>query len=222
MAETMTLPAPLSRENSFLKRLFISLKTLAVLKDEAANPGLAWLLHTAMDDRRYEALGRELRSSNETLFTERRTVPAAELTLETLATYPEGTLAKVFAGYFQKNNIFPFTYEYPVQSDADVLYKRYRETHDIHHMLTGYGIDDFGEIEIQAFYIANLGLRHARLIVFFGVPYLFLQQRSFSKVINRLVAAYKRGKKAKNMLTLPYEAMWNVPMAELTAKYCPA
>jgi ubiquinone biosynthesis protein COQ4 len=223
MAETMTLPAPLSREDFFLKRLFISLKALAVLKDEAANPGLAWLLHVAMDQQRYEQLGRELRAAgtNETMFAERRTVPAPELTLEVLATYPEGTLGKVFSGYFQKNNIFPFTYEYPVQSDADFLYKRYRETHDLHHMLTGYGIDDFGEIEIQAFYIGNLGLRHARLIVLLGIPYLMVQQRSVTKVLRRLLAAYRRGKASRNVLTLPYEELWSVPVAELTARYCP-
>ncbi|MGV3619294.1 MAG: Coq4 family protein [Archangium sp.] len=221
MAETMTLPAPLKRNDWSISRLITALKCLSVLKDEAANPELAWKLHVAMDDRRYEALGVELAKSNPKLFEERRTVPTPELTLEKLAEYPEGTLAKVFSGYFQKNGIFPFTYEYPVQSNADVLYKRYRETHDIHHMLTGYGIDDFGEIEIQAFYIANLGLRHARLIVFFGVPYLIVQQRSFSKVINRLVAAYRRGKKARNMLTLPYEDMWGVPVKELTETYCP-
>lgn len=221
MAETMTLPSELSRENSWLKRLFISLKALAVLKDEAANPRLAWLLHTAMDDRRYEELGRELHHSNEKMFAERRTVPGPELTLEKLATYPEGTLGKVFSGYFQQKNISPFTYEYPVQSDADVLYKRYRETHDIHHMITGYAIDDFGEIEIQAFYIGNLGLRHARLIVTFGVPYLFLQQRSVGKVIRRLMAAYRRGQRSRNLLTLPYEELWSTPLVELTARYCP-
>lgn len=219
MAETMTLPAQLSRETSFVKRLFISLKALLVLKDEAANAGLAWLLHAAMDDRRYEQLSRELRDGNAKMFAERRTVPAQELSLEKLAAYPEGSLARVFSGYFQKNGIFPFTYEFPVQSDADFLYKRYRETHDIHHMLTGYGIDDLGEIEIQAFYMGNLGLRHAKLIVAFGVPYLFVQQRSISKVIKRLVAAYKRGKQSRNVLTLPYEELWSTPVAELTAKY---
>lgn len=217
----MTLPCEISKENSFLTRLFVSLKCLSVLKDEAANPRLAWLLHTAMDDRRYEALGRELRQSHATLFAEARTVPAPELTLEKLATYPDGTLGKVFSSYFQKNGIFPFTYEYPVQSDADVLYKRYRETHDIHHMLTGYGIDDFGEIEIQAFYIGNLGLRHARLIVALGLPYLFVQQRSITKVIRRLRAAYRRGKASRNVLSLPYEELWSTPLSELTARYCP-
>lgn len=152
---------------------------------------------------------------------ETMTLPAPELTLEVLATYPEGTLGKVFSGYFQKNNIFPFTYEYPVQSDADFLYKRYRETHDLHHMLTGYGIDDFGEIELQAFYIGNLGLRHARLIVLLGIPYLMVQQRSVTKVLRRLLAAYRRGKASRNVLTLPYEELWSVPVAELTARYCP-
>ncbi|MFO0600193.1 MAG: Coq4 family protein [Myxococcaceae bacterium] len=217
--QSMSLPPELPRESSFLRRLFISLKTLNVLKDEAANPGKAWLLHTAMDDRTYESLARQLRPAHEALFNAKPTVPG--MSLEQLSTYPEGSLGRVFSGYFQKNGIFPFTYEFPLQSDADFLYKRYRETHDVHHMLTGYGIDDFGEIEIQAFYIANLGLRHAKLIVFAGVPYLMFKERSISKVIKRLRAAYEHGKRSQNVLGLPYEEMWNQPLAELSARYCP-
>jgi ubiquinone biosynthesis protein COQ4 len=221
MSESMSLPLELPRESSTLRRLFIAIKTLAVLKDEAANPEKAWLLHTAMDDATYEALARRLRPEHARMFAERRTVPAPELTLEKLALYPEGTLGKLFSGYFQRNGIKPFTYEFPLKSDADFLYKRYRETHDLHHLLTGYGIDDFGEIEIQAFYVANLGLRHAKLIVFAGLPYLCLQQRSVSKVVRRLVAAYRHGKRSHNVLTLPWEELWAVPVAELSARYCP-
>jgi ubiquinone biosynthesis protein COQ4 len=220
MRETMTLPPELPRDASFLRRLFLSLKALSVLKDEAADPGLAWLLHTAMDDGTYEQLAVKLRDDVAKDFATRPTVPG-DKTLEELATYPEGTLGRVFSGYFQKNGIHPFTHRFPVQSDADFLYKRYRETHDIHHMITGYGIDEFGEIEIQAFYVGNLGLRHARLIVTFGLPYLFLKQRSVRKVVGRLVAAWKRGKQSRNVLTLPYADMWSVPVEELTRRYCP-
>ena len=221
MAEVMSLPPELPRESSFLRRLFLSFKTLLFLKDNAANPEKAWLLHTAMDDRTYESLASELKQNDPAMFTERLTVPAPELTLEKLGECPEGSLGKVFSGYFQANNIFPFTYEFPLKSDADFLYKRYRETHDIHHMMTGYKIDDFGEIEIQAFYIATLGLRHAKLIVFGGLPYLCFQQRSISKVIKRLIAAYKHGKLSVNLLTLPYEKLWNEPLTALTQRYCP-
>ena len=128
----------------------------------------------------------------------------------------------MFSSDFQKNNIFRFTYEYPVQSDADVFSMRYRETHDIHHMMTGYAIDAFGEIEIQAFSIGNLGLRHARLFVAVGLPWLCLQQRSVSQVISRLRAAYRRGKASRNLLSLPSEELWSTPVSELAARYCPA
>lgn len=218
-SESMSSPPELPRDSSFLRRLFIALKTLNVLKDEAANPGKARLLHIAMDDRTYESLARKLRATNDEIFILKPTVPG--MTLEQLATFPEGSLGHVFSGYFQKNGIFPFTYEFPLQSDADFLYKRYRETHDVHHMITGYGIDDFGEIELQAFYIANLGLRHAILIVCAGVPYLIFQQRSITKVVRRLLAAYRHGKNAPNVLGLPYESMWSQPLTELAARYCP-
>ena len=84
MSEVMSLPPELPRESSFLRRLFLSFKTLLFLKDNAANPEKAWLLHTAMDDRTYESLASELKQNDPAMFTERLTVPAPELTLEKL------------------------------------------------------------------------------------------------------------------------------------------
>lgn len=219
MPLAMTLPPELPRDASQLQRFWLALKALSRLGNDAAHPGLAWLLHTALDDRTYEALAERLSAALASDFAGRPTVP--DRSLEELSACPEGTLGAVYAAYFQKNGILPFTHHFPVQSNADFLYKRYRETHDIHHMLTGYGIDPFGEIEVQAFYVGNLGLRHAQLILALGVPYLMLRERSVVPVFRRLQAAWRRGKGSTNVLTLPYAAMWNVPLAELTKRYCP-
>lgn len=88
------------------------------------------------------------------------------------------------------------------------------------------GIDEIGEIELQAFYIGNLGLRHAALIVALSFPWVLLKSgaspRAFRDLMRRLKAAHRRGKETQNILLLPYEKLWSEPLAELAARICPS
>jgi ubiquinone biosynthesis protein COQ4 len=208
-----------------LTRIRIALNALRILKDDAANPYYAWALHISLDDSTYARLGRELRERPDCrqLLDERPTTPG-DVDLETLARLPEGTLGHAFAHYFRANGIQPFTYEYPVESDGDYLYKHYRETHDIHHIITRYGIDPTGELELQAFYFGNLGLRHAALIAVLSFPYVLTQRglnlRALREHFRRLRAAYRRGKHSRNLLSVNYRELWTTPVSELAERLC--
>jgi ubiquinone biosynthesis protein COQ4 len=210
---------------SMFTRLWIALDALRILKDDAANPYYARLLHISLDDSTYERLGREFRERPDwrRLLDERPTIPG-DVDLETLARMPAGTLGHEFAHYFRANGIQPFTYEYPVESDGDYLYKNYRETHDIHHLITRYGIDPTGEIELQAFYVGNLGLRHAALIVLLSLPFVLTQRgpkiRTLREHFRRLRAAYRRGKHSRNLLSVNYGELWATPVSELAERLC--
>ena len=190
-----------------LTRIRVAFNVLRILKDDPANPDCARALHISLDDSTYARLGRELRERPDCrwLLDGQPTVPG-DVGLETLARLPAGTLRH--AHYFRANGIQPFTYEYPVESDGDYLYKRYRETHDIHHLVTGYGIDPTGEIGLQAFCFGNLGLRHAALIALLSFPYVLTQRgldfRALRDHFRRLRAAYRRGKHSRNLLSVNY------------------
>lgn len=223
---TKALPTTILPQNaSMLRRVWVALNSLRILKDDPANPDYAWALHISLDDGTYARLGRQLREKPEgrQLLEARPTVPG-DVDLDTLARLPEGTLGHAFAHSFRANGIQPFTYEYPVESDGDYLYKRYRETHDIHHLITRYGIDEVGELELQAFYVGNLGLRHAALIAAFSVPYVLFKRgldfRAMREDFGRLRAAYRRGKQSHNLLTVPYAELWSTPVSELTERFC--
>ncbi|HLT31866.1 MAG TPA: Coq4 family protein [Myxococcaceae bacterium] len=221
-----TLPLP--PDTSFLTRWRLGLQALMVLKDENASPEWARQLHLSLDDRTYDQLAGRMRKTPEgaRLLDERPTVPG-DIGFEGLSRLPEGTLGRTFADTYQVNGIMPFTYEYPVGSDGEYLYKRYRETHDIHHLLTGYGIDALGEVEIQAFYLGNLGLKHAGLIGVVSYPGALFRMKGLGQVSlaehhRRMRAAYQRGKASPNVLALDFEAYWDRPMSELTAQLAPA
>jgi ubiquinone biosynthesis protein COQ4 len=225
MKQVTSSPPTLPPNASMFTRLRIALNALRILKDDPANPDYARVLHISLDDSTYARLGRELRESPDCrqLLDERPTVPG-DVDLETLARLPAGTLGHEFAHYFSANGIQPFTYEYPVENDGDYLYKHYRETHDIHHLITRYGIDPTGEVELQAFYVGNLGLRHAALIALLSFLYVLTQRgldfRALGEHFRRLRAAYRRGKHSRNLLSVDYGELWTTPVSELSERLC--
>lgn len=212
----------LSPDASLLTRARMAARALRVLKHDMANPFYARLLHMSLDRETYLRLARTMHRSPEgrRILEERRTIP--QLGLQELARLPEGTLGRAYADYFQKNGIEPFTFEFRLQDEADFLNKRYRETHDIHHIVTGYGTDDLGEVELQAFYFGNMGFKHAALICFTWIPVLIGrgQLRQVPSSLRRLRAAYRRGKSSRMLLEVPFDELWGEPVANIARASC--
>lgn len=219
-----TPSATLPPNASVFTRVRLGLTALNKAKDDPGNPDHARLLHMSFDEDTYANLAKVLRETPEgcQLLDERKTIPGEGIDLEWLSSLPEGTLGHQFARYFIDNGIEPFSFEYPLRNDADFLNKRYRETHDIHHIVTGYGIDEIGEVELQAFYYSNLGLRHAGLIAMVSVPYVLAKSglRNAWKLIGRLRAAYRRGKDSRDLLSVNFDEMWEQPVAEISKLIC--
>ncbi|MEZ4380989.1 MAG: Coq4 family protein [Nannocystaceae bacterium] len=217
-------PSSTDLPTSLVDRVRVGLRALWRLKDDQGNPEEARLLHLSFDSDTYARLADELRrtAAGRELLAQRRTIPGEGYDLEALARLPEGTLGHEFARYFAKNGIEPFTYDYPLRSDGEFLYKRYRETHDVHHIITGYGIDERGEVELQAFYLGNLGLRHAGLIAATAIPVWLKTSglRGAWDIIRRIRVAYRRGQRSHDLLSLDVDALWAEPVATIAARTC--
>lgn len=222
MSRTAPSPTMLSPDASTLERFRVAVRALFVLKDENDDPHWARLLHLAMDEDTYGRLASTMRGSADgrTLLDERRTIPEG-VTLDSLAALPDGTLGQRWVTYYRDQGIQPFTFDFAVEDDAHFLAKRYRETHDIHHLITGYGIDPLGEVELQAFYWGNLGFRHAALIVFawvLGAQFKYLPLRRVPESLRRIRRAYRRGKASRMILAVPFDRMWGRPVVEIAAE----
>lgn len=223
-AATLSSPSPLPHAGSWFTRLRTALDALKILAKENENPEHARRLHLAMDHETYTRLADRLRQTEDgrRLLEQRPSLPGGR-TLEELEAMPEGTLGHAWARYYKDLGIHPLDYHFPVVDDADYLTKRYRETHDIHHVLTGYDIDHLGEIELQAFYLGNLGLKNAGLIVSTWVVGQFfeLPLREVPQSTRRVFAAYRRGRAAPIILGAWFEEAWEQPVEALTAEHCP-
>lgn len=209
---------------SIVTRVRIGLKALEKIVGDEGNPYYGPLLNACMDSETYEGLAKLWRETAEgrELLDERPSLQGCELDLEALASLPEGTLGHEFVAYFEANGIEPFISDFPVRNDVDYLSKRYRETHDLFHVITGYGTDELGEMELQAFVLGNLGLRQTLLILAFSVPRQ-VQQRGVGMLpdyARRLLAAYRRGRNSRELLSVRYEDLWEQPVSVLAELMC--
>lgn len=219
-ATTPTLPA----NASLITRLRVGLHALEVLKDDPADPYYGPLLNACLDGETYAKLARAWRESPEgrRLLDERPTLQGRDLDLDALARLPAGTLGHEFVKYYRDNGIEPFVTTFPIDSDVDYLSKRYRETHDIFHVLTGYGTDERGEMELQAFVLGNLGVRQAVLILAVSVPRQIAKWgvKGLGEYLGRLRAAYRRGRRSRELLSVGFEKLWDQPVAALSELLC--
>jgi ubiquinone biosynthesis protein COQ4 len=217
-------PPTLPANASVITRVRTTIRALKVLADDPANPDYGPLVNVCMDSETYAKLARTWRESPEgrRLLDQRPTLQGRELDLEALARLPADTLGHEFVRYFRDNGIAPFVTTFPVANDVDYLSKRYRETHDLFHVITGYGTDEPGEMELQAFVLGNLGLRQAVLILAYSIPRRIKQEgfKDFGAYLGRLRAAYLRGRHSREMLSVRYEKLWEQPVSALAELLC--
>lgn len=217
---TETLPT-LPEGASLFVRLPLAKRCLDALKDDPGHTHYGPLLNACLDTETYGALARAWRQTPEgaRLLDERPTLQGRELDLAALAALPDGTLGRAFVDYFRRNGIEPFVTAFPIRSDVDYLSKRYRETHDLFHVVTGYGTDELGEMELQAFVRGNLGLQQTLMIVAYGGWRRLRLEGvvSLGDYLGRLRAAWWRGRRSRELLSVPWETLWARPLAEVSA-----
>lgn len=78
-----------------------------------------------------------------------------DIDLHQLQQLPSETFGYAYAQHMQENNLKPILAG-ETHSDSDFLQAHITETHDIWHVLTGSDTSILGEIQLEAFYVAQL------------------------------------------------------------------
>ncbi len=141
--------------------------------------------------------------------------------LNELKKNPEGSLGYVFAEHMIQNNLDPNFYNFlPVTNDESYIVMRMRQTHDLWHVLTGYSTEVEDELALQAFTYAQTAVPLAILLLgtaLFRVG--FTNYSGATSIYNAVADAWQRGKKAKPLFAIDWEAQWDTPIAKLRQDY---
>jgi ubiquinone biosynthesis protein Coq4 len=142
--------------------------------------------------------------------------------IEGLLRLDAATLGGAYARHMHARGLRPdyYTQERP-RHKLHYLRLRVHQTHDIWHMLTGFGTDPAGEVGLQGFNFAQFTNGQAALIVAGAILKSILQRRygELERFVEAFCKGFRNGRHALPLLGVKWEQLWQEPVAELRRRY---
>ena len=140
------------------------------------------------------------------------TVRLAELRL-----LPEGTLGRAFAEHMIRNGLSVDAL--PLLSSPDetsFVRAHLYETHDIWHVVTGFGADVADELGLQAFYLAQFPARLAIVILSAGMFHtLFFAFEERDARMQAITRGWLLGHRARKLFGVRWGELWATKLSEV-------
>ncbi|WP_431630492.1 Coq4 family protein [Alkalinema pantanalense] len=135
--------------------------------------------------------------------------------LEQLLTYPTDSLGYGYASTLKAMNLDPNFYrQIPIEDDYSYLAIRMRQTHDIWHLITGFGTDLAGEMGLQAFTLAQTHSPLSVTILAATLLHTLKMNGPLNQVVESLQRGWQMGLQAKPFLAQTWEAGWEKSIAD--------
>ncbi len=160
------------------------------------------------------------------VYEERTSLPSLLADREALAGMPVGSFGRAYLAHIDRYGLEPGKLvelgrkvggenRAPMDPDVRWMYERSNVTHDLWHVLTGYGADQLGEATLLLFSLAQTGGRANRVLAL-GANLRVLQERGL-RWIPYAWRAWRRGLRATSLAALPYEKLLPLPLEEVRA-----
>lgn len=140
--------------------------------------------------------------------------------LEDLEKLPEATLGRVFSAHCRTRGLNPNLVHVPPTDAIGWLLNHLYQTHDVWHVVTGWGNDLAGEVGLGSFYAAQLGNP-----AFFGYLLALVQlnviwrRGDLGQVFEAFCAGYEAGKQSQPLFGADWDALWAVPLDEVRKRF---
>lgn len=136
--------------------------------------------------------------------------------IEALIKLPENSLGYIYASEMKEANFDPEFYrKVKVENDDSYVTLRLRQTHDIWHKVTGFGVDTAEELGLQAFTLAQTRIPLSVALIAGGMLNTLLKQPdNLPEVMNSINLGYNMGLEAKPFLAQKWEENWEKSLSE--------
>jgi ubiquinone biosynthesis protein Coq4 len=149
----------------------------------------------------------------------------AGLTLASLASCSPNTLGYTFYHQLVDNNFeLDFIKERRgdifADSRANYIGLRVYQTHDIWHVLLGYGVSGLDEVGLQAFQLAQVGSPSAAiLLTLFLTRSILSGSYGLRQLLKVIFQGWQHGRQTIPMLAVKWEELWEQPLDEIRQRY---
>jgi len=175
----------------------------------------------ALDGPAFQNVARRMWAdpTGERLMREQPRINLEAVDWRALSMLPIDTLGYSLWHHFYDNDILGYVElgEPIVRWDEDTEYAkwRYRETHDIRHVLLGLGIEGHEEVVLQTFQCAQqFQILSAGIAIVGGVKHAIID-RAFLPIVTRMPRAWRTGKRARFLSLVYFEDLWEMNLHEL-------
>lgn len=148
------------------------------------------------------------------IFAERYLAPSPDI--DALKQLPEDSLGYIYASYLSEAGFDPDFYrKTEVEDDITYMFMRLRQTHDIWHVVTGFGSDVNAELGLKAFEIAQIHRTLAAMLIAGGLLRTLLKTpEMLDGLLEQIAIGYRMGAKAKPFIAQKWEEHWEKPLTE--------
>jgi ubiquinone biosynthesis protein COQ4 len=160
---------------------------------------------------------------------------AEPLDLASLAQYESGTLGDAYHGFMVSNDLMErlaqgyreFHEQLEAVGKLDAMppvlkHKVLRgfQTHDLHHVLTGYPATPFGELALQAFQLAQMDFPYSAMWIAVITGHMALVDPLMIKpAMDAITDGWAHGRRARSIQFVKLETMLDRPIVDLRREY---
>ncbi|BAZ32114.1 hypothetical protein NIES4074_46160 [Cylindrospermum sp. NIES-4074] len=146
----------------------------------------------------------------------------SDYNLETMLKMPTHSLGWTYAKVINALGYDPKFYRLrSIESDVDYVLNRWRKTHDLHHILTGFALDSQGELGVISVTVAQTGLPVFLFLDLIALLLGFLNAGKDDQGIEKVKFAFdlisagiQMGREAKPLFPIKWEEGFERPLDE--------
>ncbi|TIB76029.1 coenzyme Q biosynthesis Coq4 [Wallemia mellicola] len=204
-----------------LENLFLAAGSAVVsLVDVYRHDMLATLTETSTPTMLLQQMRQGMLSSDNgrRILAERPRISTKSVDLDALRDLPKGTLGREYSLWLERCGVTPDTRD-PVHyiDDEELAYivQRYRESHDLYHLLLGQRVDILSELIIKWFEFSHFKLPVAGLSSAFGPLRLRHSWQRQDLFTRSGPWAIRQGNRCAPLMGIYWENEWSTNLAEL-------
>jgi ubiquinone biosynthesis protein COQ4 len=138
--------------------------------------------------------------------------------LENMLDLPQDSLGYHYATQMKQQGFQPDFYrKLEVKDDDSYITIRTGQTHDIWHIITGFGTDLAGEMGLQAFTFAQTHSPLPIAIMTGSLVYILNSSNSLNPLIEKMQQGWQMGESAQSFLAQKWEEDWKKSLSEWRA-----
>jgi ubiquinone biosynthesis protein COQ4 len=136
--------------------------------------------------------------------------------LEKLHQLNENTFGYLYADHMLRNNLKPLQAS-AVNNNSEFFVAHITETHDIWHVVTGSNTKITEEIQLEAFYVAQLYASRFWLALLAKnlLKAVVYDIEVTSQYMNAITKGWNQGKEAKSLFGIKWNTLWETPLEEI-------